>query len=118
MTPLHFEPADSRTLQVDLDGARELAFYWLQLLRFSAKCSELGIVLDAVSLTRSRSGKHWHAEIKMRKSMKLIERIALQAILGSDRSRELCNWERARLGSPHPVLFIKKGKPNAHKRLR
>lgn len=40
-----------------------------------------------------------------------IERLALQAMLGSDRVRELLGYVQEKNGDPHPVLFLEKTAP-------
>ena len=102
-----FEPADAHTLQLDIDDGNSLQFFYKQLPWFSCICNEHSYGLRAISITHSRSGVNWHVEIKLSKRLKLVERIAWQAILGSDRSRELCNLERVMCRSAYPVLFIK-----------
>lgn len=105
-----FIPANPHTLQFDIDNNRDLKHFLKCLPWFSCMTHEMKMELRAVNFERSRSG-NWHVCIKLSKPLRTIERIALQAILGSDRARELCNWERYRFRSVHPILFIKKGKP-------
>lgn len=106
---LSFIDADARTLQLDIDSGDELTQFWSRLKWFSCmadSASGLGLRLRGVSVTKSRHG-NWHVEIKLGARLRIIERIALQAILGSDRDRELCNWERYRFHSTYPILFVK-----------
>ena len=105
---LKFVTADPWTLQLDIDNGPDLAHFLKQLPWFSCIMYSTKQELRAVSLTRSRSGKHWHVEVKLSKPKKVVERIALQAIMGSDRARELCNLERVYFKSSTPILFLKK----------
>jgi len=104
---MRYIPANPYTLQLDIDNNQDLKLFLCQLPWLSCIMHETKQELRAISLTRSRSGRRWHAEIKLSKPMKVMGRIALQAIMGSDRARELCNWERVQFGSTHPILFIK-----------
>lgn len=103
-------PANPYTLQFDIDNNSDLRIFLRHLPWFSCIMHESKQELKAVNFERSRSG-NWHVEIKLSKPLQVIERICLQAIMGSDRSRELCNWERVKFGSTHPILFIKRIKP-------
>lgn len=107
MKRLQFIPANPRMLQLDLDTHAALKLFLQQLPWFSCIMHESKQELRAVSLTRSRGG-NWHAEIRLSKPLPVITRIALQAVMGSDRARELCNLERVFFKSSHPILFLKK----------
>lgn len=113
-----FVPADARTLQFDIDRAEDLVLFHRCLPWISCIFHETKIGLRALSYVQSRSRSHWHVTIKLRKPLKIIERIALQAILGSDRVRELCNYERYRARSAYPILLVdpvtKKRRPTHH----
>lgn len=101
-------PANPYTLQFDLDDHASLKLCLRHLPWLSCIMHEQGQELRGFSLARSKSGRRWHAEIKLSKPLRKMERIAIQAFMGSDRSREMCNWERVRFGSTHAILFIKK----------
>lgn len=106
MKKLTFNPARRNVLQLDIDSGAKLTEFWKRLRWFSCMAdAPSGPGLRAVSVTRSRSG-NWHAEIILRTRLPLMERIALQAILGSDLDRELCNYERVKCHSLHPILLI------------
>lgn len=108
--PLRFLPASPYRLQLDIDSAADLQHFYRLLPWFSCILNEHHAPLRGHSLKRSRSGRRWHVEIYLSRPMKKIERIMLQAILGSDRARELCNYERVLCKSTHPILFIQKSK--------
>ena len=107
MKRLKFQPANPYTVQLDLDNHASLKLFLQQLPWLSCIMHESKQELRGVSLSRSRNG-NWHGEIRLSKPKPVVERIALAAIMGSDRARELCNFERVQFKSPHPVLFFKK----------
>lgn len=104
---LKFEPANAYTVQLDIDNADDLVLFHKHVLWLSCIMNEAREPLRAFSETRSRSGKRWHVEIKLSKPKPVMWRIALASIMGSDRSRELCNFERVMCNSKYPVLFWK-----------
>ncbi len=57
--------------------------------------------------TRSRSGK-WHVTITLKKPVTPLERIALQAVLGSDRRREAHSLRRLNEGETTPTIFFER----------
>lgn len=101
-----FVPADARTLQLDIDNTSDLVHFHKVLPWLSCIAEETGIIILAISYRRSTRRAHWHVTIRTRARLKVLERLALQAILGSDRMRELCNWERIRARSTYPILLI------------
>lgn len=97
--------ADSRTLQIDLDGARALRRYGWQFWQLE----QAGITKGwRERLTESKSRGHVHVTIKLPNPMRIMERIALQSILGSDGKREGFNYVRAKKGSKCPIVFFEK----------
>jgi hypothetical protein len=91
-------------LQVDIDS--EEAFKEFEL-RFQ-KASELGFV-SGFSSHPSKSGTEGRYHVTVRTPLKVenaIERIALQALLGSDWLRELRGIDRIRKGEAIPTLFF------------
>jgi hypothetical protein len=108
MKRLKFKPATPYTIQLDIDNNADLKLFFQHLGWLSCIMNETKQELRGISLERSRSGKHWHAEISLSKPLPVMTRIALAAIMGSDRSRELCNFERVQFKSPYPILFFKK----------
>lgn len=106
MKRLKFIPANPYTVQLDLDQHSDLKHFMGQLPWLSCIMHETKQELRGISISRSRSG-NWHAEIKLSKPLPAINRVAIAAIMGSDRARELCNFERLQFGSKHPILFFK-----------
>ena len=104
---LKFVPANPYTVQLDIDSTDDLVLFHRHIQWLSCIMNECGEPLRAFSETRSRSGKRWHVEIKLSKPKPVMWRIALAAIMGSDRARELCNFERVTSNSKYPILFWK-----------
>jgi hypothetical protein len=65
--------------------------------------------IEKVVQTYSRSG-HCHLFITLREPVSVIERIALQAVLGSDRRREAHSMRRFFEGEATPTLFFERKK--------
>jgi hypothetical protein len=101
-----FVPARPDTLQLDIDSAEDLKIFYAALPWLSCIAHEHGFPIRAMTFRASKTKNHFHISITLGKRLPLIERIALQAILGSDRARELCNWERVKCKSAHPILLI------------
>jgi len=105
-----FQPASPYVVQLDIDKTDDLVIFHKHIAWLSCIMNESGQPLRGFSETRSRSGKHWHVEILLSRPRPVIWRIALAAIMGSDRARELCNFERVQFGSKYPILFWKVNK--------
>ena len=59
--------------------------------------------------TPSKSGlPKRHVVVTLRDSVTEVERCALQAMMGSDRVRELLGYVQAKNNDPHPTLFIER----------
>lgn len=100
-------PADSRTLQIDLDSHRAVCAYGnhYKLL------TEHGLTKGwKPSITPSERKGHAHVTIKLPKPMPLLKRILYQAILRSDITRELFNTIRAEKKRKYPVIFFERVK--------
>lgn len=96
-------PAKSNQLQIDLDG-------WQALMRHTHSY----FLLDREGLTqgwkphlkRSETNGHYHLTINLPKPLPVERRILLQALLGSDLSREVYNFIRSTRNSPLPIVFF------------
>jgi hypothetical protein len=104
----YFRPARDNELQLDIDSARQLkqAKRMIAMLQDSA---HVKIIRQHIRPSKKKS--HWHVSIFVAKKLPVIERIALQAILGSDPIREMMNWGRVKNDDPYPILFIEKHPP-------
>jgi hypothetical protein len=101
-----FTPAQPDTIQLDIDSADDLKIFYAALPWLSCIAHEHGFPIREMHFRTSSTRSHYHVSIRLAKRLPLMERIALQAILGSDRARELCNWERVKCRSAHPILLI------------
>lgn len=111
------EPAPNE-LQIDLDGAAELAFYrqQMQVLRKNLKAAETW----RETITPSKTPSKFHVSITITKIGKVTEsmglyitdqlRIAFQAVLGSDLRRECFNLCRVLNGTKYPICFFEEEK--------
>lgn len=66
-----------------------------------------------VSTKASKSGlPRCHIVLEFDRELSNVERVLLQAVLGSDRKRELLSWIRIRSGATeHPTLFFEPKEP-------
>lgn len=95
-------PTDSE-LQIDLDREYSVED---EILKVVYKHDFEGHFI-AESNTKSKSG-FTHTYIKLSSELPMIERIALQLILGSDRKRELFNYIRWKKGLDTPICLFEK----------
>lgn len=60
--------------------------------------------------TPSPSGAdfHYHIVVRLARKLEPMERVLLQAVLGSDPMRELLSWQRIGYGDTCPTLFFEK----------
>jgi hypothetical protein len=101
---------DSNTLVLDID-ATSLPAYFFELETMLGNFFKI----KKREVTISKSG-NYHVYLTMEKSFTVLERIALQAILGSDPKKELLSLVReknpdCRLG--HPILMFEVPRPAA-----
>lgn len=87
----------SKRLLLDIDSVR-----CPQYRRITRELRRAGLIPAALCYKRSGSGKKWHVIIELRRTLPDAYRVALQAALGSDRWRELCNI-RSILFPPKPT---------------
>jgi hypothetical protein len=94
---------DDQTLQLDFDSEEAYETFLNRGLP-----SLIGFIgIDRVLWTESMSGNK-HVTIKLSESMPITERIAFQAALGSDPTRELLALIGDREGKRIPVCFFEK----------
>jgi hypothetical protein len=99
------------TAQIDLDTKNDVKTFrkMVYILRartnlYAQACFDMPRFIST-RIHRSKGG-HWHAKIVCDKPLSDITRIALQAVLGSDRKRELLSLCRYFAGSRYPTLFF------------
>jgi len=95
---------DGNEIQVDLDS--ELAYTEFKS-RMSLMWQMCGVAM-AIKVTPSKTPGHYHVRLffDVPQPFTAMERIALQAILGSDFKRELFGWFRAMNDNPNPTSFL------------
>ncbi len=98
------EPAPNQ-LFLDIDSKQG----WVQFLEQVDRVRSMFPGLSATEAP-SPSGKPWKRHVVVELPFKLteIERIALQAILGSDPTREAMSWLRLQRKEATPTLFFEK----------
>ena len=96
-------PKDNE-LQVDIDNEHSFFLFEKQrmiLNRF--------VPIRDIRIEPSRSGlPKRHITVTLVDPVSQIERLALQAMLGSDRVRELLGYVQHKNNDPHPILFLEK----------
>ena len=94
----------SNELFVDIDCEEDLerSRKYLVHIQRMEKCS--------YRITESPSGRpgRYHVVVTLERDVEPMERILLQALLGSDRVREVLSWQRLRRGEKLPTLFFEK----------
>ncbi|SRR6266404_6457966 len=105
--------------QVDIDRKSDLALFKRHFFVLNARMAlyrAAGQLIAMPYFTRgkirrsSNRASHWHVEVTCSQGLNPAERIALQAILGSDRKRELLSLCRYFAGSRYPTLFFEERK--------
>jgi hypothetical protein len=94
-------------LQIDLDGWEALmrhthTYFLLQREGFTEGWTP--------KIERSAASGHYHVTITMPRAAPLLERVALQALLGSDLTRETYNYVRVKRHAKIPVVFFEERK--------
>lgn len=93
-------------LFVDIDSDADMSVFEVNVKLFS----EHVIAVEKWSVTRSRSGhpQKRHIVVTLNSSIGSRERLFYQALLGSDRKRELLGLVRVNADDPTPTLFFEK----------
>lgn len=90
-------------LFVDIDTARDLTRFKTCIEMFS----RMEKVLFWQDTPSASGGQHRHIVVTLGRNVTEFERIAFQAMLGSDLKRELLSYERSKTGShPNPTMFF------------
>jgi hypothetical protein len=94
-------PADNE-LQIDIDSDEEFQVYerLINVVR-----DHIGVLDEHIAPSRSGLPKR-HITVTLNATVSVIERIALQACLGSDRMREILGYVQYLIKDPHPTLFL------------
>ena len=101
-TPLDHE------LFLDIDSAQALEQFEKLWKVFIAHCRHVGHSDPTKEITPSASGEpgHYHIVIRLGWRVSALERVMLQACLGSDPMRELLSWRRANEDSEEDVITV------------
>lgn len=99
-------PADNE-LFVDIDNAHS---YMLFCKQFDIVNKHIGVEGWQENISKSGNPDKKHITIQLSVDVTPMERLALQAMLGSDRVRELLGYVQEKNGDPYPVLFLEKPK--------
>jgi len=91
-------------LFVDIDNEHS---YQLFIKQMDIMRKYVGATAMSVSPSKSGLPKR-HIIVTLTKNVTEIERVALQAMIGSDRVRELLGYIQAKNNDPHPTLFLEK----------
>jgi hypothetical protein len=105
-------PADNE-LFIDIDNEHSFQMFQKQM---DIVKKYIGVVkmneYTMYAVTTSRHGLPGrHIVIKLARNVTELERIALQACLGSDRVREVLGFVQMQNGDPHPTLFLEAKAP-------
>jgi hypothetical protein len=100
-------PARSNQLQIDLDSVEALHNHCHYYFLLAREGMTKGWKLDYVT---SSTLDHFHVTVTMPRAAPLLERVALQALLGSHLTRECYNWIRAKKGAKMPIVFFREKK--------
>lgn len=92
-------------LLIDIDNAEDLKTF--------KRCHNVleehfGIVGIETAGSMSGRADHLHITVTLETEVTDLQRVALQACLGSDRMREILGLVMALSGDPHPTLFLEK----------
>lgn len=98
-------------LLLDLDRPSDVALYYERI----ADLSEHYPFRSDLKTTSKNGRTHMYVSLDMPKERKLTdyERVALQAVLGSDHKREIYNLARIQRGDTHPTVLFETAKEAA-----
>lgn len=101
-------PAEDELL-IDIDSLEDYNYFILMVDKFSLHVNK--VVRYWAEPSRSREAEHYHMYVKLTDRVNPQERILYQALLGSDRARELFSLVRYLNDDEHPTLFIEPTEP-------
>jgi hypothetical protein len=90
-------------LLLDIDGPEAMAT-WLQQRTLLDKFFGIKKIVETPSL--SNEPGHWHITVSLLTAVSAETRLLLQAVLGSDRKRELLGLVMLHSGEQKPTLFL------------
>lgn len=92
-------------LFIDLDSEEDKTWFYLNIGKVREQMGNVDI--EWISSPSGDPG-HAHVIVTLSREVSEMERILLQAILGSDRKREALSWVRLVNNDPSPTLFYEK----------
>lgn len=101
--------SNDMTLQLDIDSDASWERFkaaWSLLKSLGRTTSRANVVEQTYELLTSKSGNR-HVLVRLKEPLPVMERILLQAALGSDPDRELLCWAGARAGKQAPVVLFR-----------
>lgn len=90
-----------RELQIDIDSAESMDVFMENIDRLKHDGYE-------VRPSPSRAIGHYHITVRLLYEVTPLERIALQAMLGSDLTREILSYARLQRGIVQPTIFFER----------
>jgi hypothetical protein len=99
-------PKDNE-IMIDIDNPHSLQLFYKQM---DIVKKYIGVIGEEQHLSKS-GGEKWHITVTLTTTVTPLERLALQAMLGSDRVRELLGYVEYKNNDPTPTLFLER-KPN------
>jgi hypothetical protein len=95
-------PATTLQIDVDSDASYTTFLEQLEVLR-----SLNPLERYTFDVRPSKTPGHRHVRVFMSSEVLPLERILLQAVLGSDRKRELMSYTGLQMGQEHPTVFFR-----------
>jgi len=103
-----FEEADEQTLFIDIDTKEQLITFWSNIV-LADSLFNIDKRRSKISIKDSKSGgDHKHIRVHLPHKFSAIERVLLQACLGSDLKRELISMKRVQDGEENVIVFFEK----------
>lgn len=91
-------------LFIDIDNEHSFALYSKQI-----DILKKYVGVKSVRVQPSKSGlPKRHIYVTLKQDITELERVSLQAMMGSDRVRELLGYVQVKNNDPHPTLFLEK----------
>ena len=104
----YFEEADDKTLFIDVDTPEQLATFEGNLA-LAAHLFNIDKRPYNWQRTPSKSGPpHYHIRVHLPRRFSTLERVLLQACLGSDLRREMISMKRVLEGEDNVIVFFEK----------
>lgn len=100
------EYADAETIQLDIDSQSDFDLLPERLDRLVQAMPEMSVAYRTYLVRPSKSG-NWHVTFKLAVPVTIEKRILIQALLGSDLTREALNLTRHLYGAENPIRLFR-----------